>query len=217
MTVACFLGTSISQGDGGTGCFPYFTASRLGWTRVMVTHGGIGFLNTAFGVSAKFRDLIPLVTAFHPDIVVVEGGTNDVPNLGFSLAALTAELPLFFAALRAALPNALVYVMAPPCPFVGVRVLSELQANADAIKAACPTWATYIDCGPAKWITGTGDTGAPNGTGNADVYIAPGGHPTNTAGADYIGTRLASAILYGSAPTFASFATEAGELIAVQP
>ena len=188
--VAVYLGTSTSEGDGANGCFPYFAATRLGQTRYMVTHGGIGYLNTAFGASATFRGLIPTVAAFNPDIVVVEGGTNDTPGLGFSLAAFTAELPLFFAALRAALPSALIYVMAPPCPFVGARVLSELQANADALKAACPPWATFIDCGPSKWITGTGDTGTPNGTGNADVYIAAGGHPTNDTGAAFLGARV---------------------------
>jgi lysophospholipase L1-like esterase len=191
MTVAAFLGDSITAGQ--SNAFPTYTGARLGWTVVNLGVGGTGYLNTAFGGSAKFRDRISTVVAAGPDVVVVEGGTNDVPALGFSLAALTAELSLFFAALRAALPSALVYALAPPAPFTGVRTLSDLQANADAIEAAVAGYGTYIDCGPSHWFTGSGDAGTPNGTGNCDIYVAAGGHP-NAAGQGYLGTRLAFSI-----------------------
>jgi lysophospholipase L1-like esterase len=196
MKVACFLGDSITLGNGGNGCFPYYVCTRLGWTQVNLGVGGTGYLNTAGGASFKFRDRISTVVAANPDIVIVEGGTNDTPALGFPLADFTTELPRFFNNLHAALPSALVYVMAPPAPFTGARILAQLQDNAAALKVTCAhlPWTTFINCGPSKWITGTGDRGTPNGTGNADVYINAGGHPSTIEGQPYLGALLSFAI-----------------------
>ena len=133
-----------------------------------------------------------MVVSASPDAVVVEGGVNDVPQEGVSLADLTAELPLFFSALASALPGIPVYVTAPSRQG---RIWTDIEAAAGAIATAASQFGhSYIDWLSPFWITGTGNAGSPTGDGNADVYVSADGiHPT-AAGSAYLGTRLAFAI-----------------------
>jgi lysophospholipase L1-like esterase len=179
--IAVFLGTSVT-----TGGFPTYTASRLGWTVVNQGVGGSGYAR-----APTFRSRIATVTAANPDVIVIEGGINDVPEVGVSLAALTAEVPLFFAALRAAHPTIPIYVLSPQRTG---RVLTDIVAAMAVIRAGALAYSCTYVLDWMYWITGTGNVAAPTGDGNADLYInADGIHPS-AAGTVFLGDKLASVI-----------------------
>lgn len=197
MTTIAFLGDSVTEGHTTanpippTIPYPGPCATRLGWSGVNLGRGGTGYVATWGGYSA-FRGRISDVVAAVPNVVIVEGGADDVPQSGISLASLMAELPLFFSALVAAVPAAQIYVLTPwPCK--GYRIPSEIAAATAAIVAAASVRGIpIIDWQP--WSTGTGYEGHPIGDGNADVYYSTDNiHPGNV-GMAYLGTRLAFAI-----------------------
>jgi lysophospholipase L1-like esterase len=189
MTTAVFLGTSITADGLPTAC-----AARLGWTEVNQGEAATGYLKRTLldDTYVSFRGRLPGVIAANPDVLVVEGGVNDTPTQGFGAEQFVAEVPLFFAAVRAALPAIPVYVLAP---WWKSRVMDEILAEAVVLKAACATYGcVYIDWLTVPWLTGTGKVDAPAGDGNSDVYMSAGGLHPSTAGRAYLGTRLAFAI-----------------------
>jgi lysophospholipase L1-like esterase len=187
VTTVAFLGTSVTEGV-AIGLPPYPTpfCNRLGWTGVNLGVGGSGFAK-----SPTFISRISTVVTANPDVVIIEGGANDVPDAGVSLAALTAALPVFFTALTAAVPTARIYVLSPWTP------RSYTQSQYVATKAAILTAATpfglpVIDW--RAWITGTGFIGSPQGDGNSDIYWGSDNNHPSTAGNAYLGVRLAQTI-----------------------
>jgi lysophospholipase L1-like esterase len=185
-----FLGDSITQGQGqggGTaGAFPAFTGAQLGWTVVNQGVGSTGYLRDTLGDT--FRARVSTVVAATPDVVIVEGGGGD--TFFCTLTQFQAEVPLFFAALRAALPAIPVYVLSPSARANDAGLVASFGAalQAAAVAAGC----VYIDWNP--WITGTGYVGHLIGDGNADVYVAADATHPSAAGHPYVGTRLAFAI-----------------------
>ena len=162
----------------------------LGWQDVW----NDGFGSTGYvvaGYSAKFAARVAGdVVAYAPDIVVFAGGINDA---GHTTAEVEAEALSCFTQVKTALPNTLVIATGP---WVASGDTSAYVAVRNGIRnAAQATGATFIDTVDAPWITGSGHVGGLTGSGNADRYIAADGvHPT-AAGSEYLGCRLAEAIL----------------------
>jgi hypothetical protein len=78
----------------------------------ILSGAGTGYITA--GALDTFRGRLPgLSTAFAgtPDVVFIAGGIND--PIG---AALNTEIPIYYAALRAQYPNALLIVVGPWCP-----------------------------------------------------------------------------------------------------
>jgi hypothetical protein len=194
---ASFLGDSLT-GAALTGVgYGYEVAlcSCLGWTKHYVDgYGGSGFCNL-HDTGHAFIDRLPALLASSPDIVVVEGGTNDSaydPTTTFRMA-----LAAFYAALRAGFAGPL-YVTA------SYRI-DQAWFN-ECYNAAIAAGAVFIDWGdwssqprttvPAgrRWLTGTGDVITPKGDGNRDVYMGIGSTANHThygaAGCAYIGHRM---------------------------
>lgn len=129
-----------------------------------------------------------------PECIVIAHSYNDTG----SAATTATAAATFWAAVRAAFPNALIVVMGTWCP--PAQVLATLQAREDAIKAAFVTWndkfSAFIPVangavGP--WSAGSGNVGSPSGTGTNDIYIlADNVHLTVPIGQDAY-ARLAEA------------------------
>jgi len=103
-----YVGDSFCEGSGATfpgSAIPQRVFENLGWNNYIAAGvGGTGLLAT-FGTSSNYRgrfasDVLP----FTPDIVILQGSTNDAAG-GFTAAQMAAECGAAITALRAALPN----------------------------------------------------------------------------------------------------------------
>jgi len=186
MTTAYFLGDSVA---GVSPYYPNVMSTRMGWTPTRDQIGGSGFLAGSAGQT--YRERLTDCIAAAPDVAVVQGSPNDVY---WTNAALAVEFALFFAELRAGLPDAKIYAIAPwPKGAAGLgeskTVMGQyLQTAVQKFTIA----GEYLDW--TAWLTGTGYEGALAGDGNSDAYIGTDGVHPNAAGAAYLGTRLAFVI-----------------------
>ncbi len=165
-----------------------------------------------------FRARLPSSVDIQPDLFITAGGINDnnaFPMAGLyatgadALAAFNEGVAGYYTDLRAALPDSVLVSLGPWAPNTSNATYVMAQPMAVTIKAALQAvggpW-VFLDnlnggwvnssgaSAPASgaWQTGTGNTSAPNGTGNGDLYIGPDGVHPNEAGFEYLGTRIAS-------------------------
>lgn len=173
MTVAVFLGDSVTNGTGATPSTAFFGAStgaRLGWMVIQKGHPGETFASLLNDVAAD-------VTANAPDVVVVQAGVNDV-NAGKTPAQIAADAVALLAAIHAAVPAATLYVLG--IVWFEAKKVEAVAADA-AIVAAIPA--------DVRWFGGWATEA------NKDAFIgADGVHPKNTNAHAYFGTRLAFSI-----------------------
>jgi len=170
--------------------------------------GGTGYNNNQAGTNGKATfgaRLVAVMANADPDALVVYGGVNDGTG---TLQADCLALINAARAIRSDLPIVIVGSQNPPSAAGSAATKSAL------LKAAAATGrAAYVDPvtghiygasgtllqrGTA-WITGTGNTGATAGNGNADIYIsADTTHPSTTVGVlngfTYHGMRLGQAL-----------------------
>jgi hypothetical protein len=196
------LGDSYIEGTGASSTLTGLatTVGRLlGMETFIGGQGGTGYVNTgSTGGKAVFGDAARLakVTAAAPDYVLVFGSQNDDGLSGIQSAASA-----LYTTLASSLPNAKLIVVGPPS--LSSTVSTNRAANRDAVKAAAlaaPNVIGFVDpnndAQGLTWISGTGNTGAPAGNGNADVFTSSGataGHPTQ-AGHDYYARRIVEAV-----------------------
>lgn len=162
--------------------------------------GGTGYLAPATGTAWKCRDHISDVTTPNPDVVIFAHGANDAT---YTTAAITAEALLCYQTVRASLPNAVIIVLGPWALASGpsfsiTEVEGAILAAVTAFNDPLCKFVKQTTDPAGSWITGTGRTGATNGTGNADIYI--GGvsgtdtsHP-NDSGHLYLARRAANGV-----------------------
>jgi lysophospholipase L1-like esterase len=146
--------------------------------------GGTGLVTAATATNYGGHAIADLQyqNAFRPiGLIFVQLSANDHDPTGLLPAAgLQANSLAFFRALRAAFPS--VPIVATGVVTGGAVALSVHQsieavsaANIATLQAAGDSMLFYVpaslDPGGA-WVTGTGNTGAPNGTGNADFDIS---------------------------------------------
>lgn len=194
---AIIIGDSFTEGTGANGRFNTYAntlCQMSGWDDCWVSgSGGTGYLNnaaTAYANRVKFRDrIVHDALLYQPDVIVVTGGKNDGP---YSVASVQAEATLLFQQIRTALPNA-EFIVTSPFPSSGPQAQGAYYTALNkAIKASSTGLADhYLDVtGVNAYITGTGNAGAPNGTGNADYLVRSDGvHPT-PLGHDTLGKEL---------------------------
>jgi lysophospholipase L1-like esterase len=153
-----------------------------------------------------------------PDLFITAGGINDnnwlaapplFPTAADAKASFEAGVNNYYRDLRAALPEAVLAAIGPWQPnvaFYPAVAPTKLATIKAALQATPGPW-VFIDnlaggwinssgaSAPATgvpWQTGTGNTGAPRGDGNGDIYVLPDGtHPTE-AGCQYLATQLAN-------------------------
>ena len=182
--------------------------------------GGTGYAsNSVFPLPGDtFVGRLPGMAALPADLFLVAGGINDNISQALppyasaqqALAAFTAAVGQYYRDLRAALPGAVIAALGPWQPneqYLPEVALQKLDIVRAALAATAGPWvlvdnlrggwlASNGATGPATgpWQTGTGNSGAPHGDGNGDVYVGPDGtHPT-AAGASYLAGRIADAL-----------------------
>lgn len=195
------VGDSIALGTGATklgGGFAYQVGQRLGVADTWVNaESGLGYRKTGQqSAKSALQKLSGDVATYLPDWVVVALGINDYD---LSAAQVEADATAYLAALLAALPNAGVTVIGPwtapaslvPDP-IHAAVASAVAAQSQAL---ADKRLHYADTKAGQWQWGTGKVTATSGTGNSNLYVSADGiHPTQ-AGHDYLGLRVAHAVV----------------------
>lgn len=189
------LGDSWTQGANSQGNkwrdgFVHRTARILGWPDTWASGiGGTGYINTG-GSKTYGQRLQDDVLQYHPDVVIVSGGTNDA-NLSATTGQVETAARAVFEAIKSSAPTPLLIVVRP-FSSKGTASAGLLAVDAGVALAAPGIADIVIDPIAEKWITGSGNVAAPANDGNADRYIVSD-HPT-MAGYRYLGSRLAAAI-----------------------
>ena len=153
-----------------------------------------------------------------PDLFMTGGSINDdygiaspplYPTVASSNTAFENAVQSYYQNLRTALPNSVIGAMGPWAPKQSIPTSPIAQGKLNVIQQTLQSitapW-VLIDnlnggwtnssgaSGPqtGPWQTGTGNSGAPTGVGNGDIYVGPDGtHPT-PLGHEYLGRMLAS-------------------------
>jgi lysophospholipase L1-like esterase len=158
--------------------------------------GQTGYLATATGTRSKLRDLIPLVAYQGPyDVIVIAHGYNDSSN---TPAAVQAEALACYQLLRKMYPNTPIVVLGCQAGNAGpnaAQIACE-GAIAAAVTQFNDPFCKFAPVSTAvpTWLNGTGKLGAPNSTGNSDVYVDPDGAHPSLAGNEFLGFRAAGAV-----------------------
>lgn len=206
---AMVLGDSLSGGSAmntALGAGTWFTRSMLmlgyedAWQEGI---GSTGYITA--GTAVVFQDRVSVdVTPWAPDVLFIWGGYNDN---GGSQPAIDTAADLLYSTIKTALPNTVIYVIGcwSPTGSPGSGITNtDNTLKASAAAANLPfisplTGQIYDSTGTlvathGAWITGTGTTSSPTGSGNADLYIGSDGvHPTD-AGHAYIARRVYAAV-----------------------
>jgi len=206
---AVFLGDSFTEGTGGNSVFNNYASicsQLLGWECWNSGSGGTGYIATGSVGRVKFQDRVTHdVISYNPDIVVIEGGTNDTTQ---DQSTLSTAVNLLISTVKTALPSAKIYVLSN---FAVQGITTNITNTRNTIKTASASngvyfidsvsGATYDTTGAlitqetGSWITGIGSVTNIQTTGNASIYTASDtGHPS-IEGYRYIGERLAGEIV----------------------
>jgi len=164
-----------------------------------------------------FAARLPTSVDAQPDLFLTAGGINDnnsiaaapYPNAAAARAGFNTAVSQYYTELRAALPESVLVATGPWAPRQSTPTDPVALSKADTIKAALQAagglwvfldnlqggWvnsagASAVASGP--WQTGTGNSAAPAGDGNGDLYLAADGVHPNEEGCLYLGTRIAT-------------------------
>lgn len=167
-----------------------YAAHLLGWRDVRnVAIAGTGFVTagTEAAMTARLADLAVPGARF-----VSYFGLNDVAQVA---GTLPGGIDTVFAAVAAQAPSEFIVLGCHPVNGNAYASSSYQSVNALLASKAAQYGARFIDTlGSIKWVSGTGNYSAPNGGGNADLFVhSDNTHPTR-AGHQYLGRRYADAI-----------------------
>ncbi|WP_448615663.1 SGNH/GDSL hydrolase family protein [Modestobacter sp. URMC 112] len=149
---ALFLGDSYTVGIGASSPeagYVQRTAALLGWRAVTQGQGGTGYVNPSDDTGQSvYGGRLAEVAAAQPDIVVVQGSTNDVGRPWESVEAAATEL---YRGLRTAVPTARVVVLGPLAP-PGVDPVAVGDIRNAVARAAFAAGVPFIDPIAAGWL-----------------------------------------------------------------
>lgn len=144
-----FLGDSYTVGVGGTG-YVAQTAAELGWVAYAQGQSGTGYADpSTVPGQTVFGDRLAGVVAADPDVVVVQGSTNDVGERPELVQAAAASL---YAALHVGLPTARVVVLGPLSP-PNVPAGAVLALRNALAAAASTAGLPFIDPVAGGWLS----------------------------------------------------------------
>lgn len=176
-TSVAVIGDSYTACSGMGGCdaanYTESLRASTGWKFTPFAEGGTGYANA--GAGTTFSQRVDGVIATSPDIVIVEGGRNDIDLLD----ALPAATQDTLSRLRAGLPEAKIVVVGPI--YTPTADLDSVTEARDIIaRSAQDAGANvFIDPLAAEWFAGL----------DAQYIGADGVHPTD-AGHKYIAEKL---------------------------
>jgi hypothetical protein len=175
--VAVFLGDSYTAGAGASQVdksAPYLLAQRYGWRPVDLAHGATGYISSppdpgqawcGLYHCPSYTESIPATAATNPDLVIVNGGRNEVAIS--ATTQWTKGVQDFYTSLRRSVPHATIIATSPiwddsPTP-------SSIEAMRAVVRAA-------VTAAGGRFI----DLGEPL-LGRPDLVASDGIHP-NDAG-----------------------------------
>jgi lysophospholipase L1-like esterase len=202
------LGDSISDGSsgntgGGSGTWVDRYARLMGYCDVWrQSRGGTGYVTA--GSFATFGGRVAGdVAPWAFDELIIWGGFNDSAQ---PQPEIEAAAGLLYEAVQSALPRCDIIVVGCWSP-TGTPSSGQVSTNATLRTVALAAGLPFIDvqsgdvldgagavvASQGKWITGSGNTGAQAGDGNADLYIGSDGIHPNDAGHVYLSRRMYAA------------------------
>lgn len=206
-----FFGDSITESNSGNGQrtafgYPAIVSQKLNFDGWISGLGGTGYINPSNSPKVKFVDRLQTdVVSYNPDILVVCGGLNDE---SYSISSVTNEIKNFYTQAKSLLPNAKIIVTSPfspsgTIPAIRQQITDVLKATALEFKLPfidMLTGSTYDKDGnvlilnSGGFITGIGNEGNPQATGNASLFISSDGTHPNRLGYRYLGERMSQEI-----------------------
>lgn len=175
------FGDSYVEGNGADSpesTFARVAATELGWPVETDGEGGTGFVNGGPDGDRSYPARVAkLQPETEPNVIVVEGGINDRGDA----TQVTSDAVATLEALRGQFPGAVLVLMGPVNPDPPNRGADAVtgQLRAAAVQVQVP----FIDA--SGWIT----------VDNIGDYTLGDDLHVNQAGHDYIGRRLAEALL----------------------
>lgn len=161
----------------GAGYVP-LVSEAIGWVTVLDAEDGTGYLAGGLAADpAPYLERLDDVVAERPDVVLVQGSTNDV---GHPVAELRTAADHLYSALAARLPRARVVVLGPVAP-PGLDPAGVGAVRDVLMEAAASAGLTFIDPMAEGWLS------------PADGLFADPIHP-NEVGYERMGTELAEAL-----------------------
>lgn len=152
-----------------------YTAHILGWRNLYnVAIAGTGYSVTGTEAAFTTRTADYAVTGAR---VVVYAGLNDGANYA---TTLPAAIDTVLGAIKAAGPAELIVMGWHPKNANDYANGTANNVNTLLASKAATYGATFVDpINVVKWVTGTGNSSTPNGSGNADLFVnADNVHPT---------------------------------------
>jgi lysophospholipase L1-like esterase len=115
---ALWVGDSFTAGEGAdvpaSLTYPHLVGERLDWVCHVDAQAGTGFVNSGFLASSEYAPLLARlpddVRRFAADVVVLDGGRNDVD---VAPTALRVAIDTYLTALRGSYPDARVVIVLP--------------------------------------------------------------------------------------------------------
>lgn len=217
---ALFIGTSITQGiyaySNCANCivgYPAVISNLLDFECMNNGVGGTGYL-TAGGFTTFYDRLVYAVDNLNPDIILIEGGPNDVDR--YANDDIVAEAERCHAYVKEHAPNTKLIIIGL-YHHTGYEYLPQkhLDLNAKLREEALKYGMPYIDlltgdtiagdgtilteghirnANGNSYITGNGNVSNIAGNGNADIYIDSDNYHPTVAGYEFLGTKLSTEI-----------------------
>lgn len=201
-TEAGSSGASISHGYASILC------ELLGWECWNSGVGGTGYIATGVAGSGRTNfqgRVLQDIISYSPDIVVIAGGINDE---SYPISDVEKAVRLLVNTICSALPNTMLITLSnfapagnPPSNRLAIRdVIKTVSKEYGASFVDVLEGGSYNESGDkvtpktGSWITGSGNTGNVQATGNASLFISSDAtHPTKEGHA-YLGRRVATEI-----------------------
>ncbi|MBB6109706.1 GDSL-like Lipase/Acylhydrolase family protein [Mucilaginibacter lappiensis] len=190
MLLVFVLSDSFGEPTGTTGQqgYAFIMGKMLAWNLVASGAGGTGYVNPGPAGRVKFGDRFANdIAAFKPDIIVLAGGINDGAQ---PTATFTVAVKALFDQAKAVTSAKEVIVMSS-WRNKGPQYTPAQQITNDAVLKAKAAEYGFIFIDESGLITGNGNSGAPNGSGNADQYVGGDGTHYNDAGHTMLGLNSA--------------------------
>jgi lysophospholipase L1-like esterase len=167
--VVAFVGDSYTGGSDMGGYdekgWPQIVSASLDWTPVLFAIGGSGFVSGGSG-NETFLQRIPRVVTAQPNVVIVEGGGNDLSQ-GHSINEIVDGATAVLQQLHAGLPTARLILVSPVVP--GNPSAAALNLRDRMIQVAQNADAAFIDPIADQWLSGP----------QAQYISSDGVHPTD--------------------------------------
>lgn len=184
---AAFIGDSITAGYGASSepmRWTSLVSQKMGWIEHNFGRGGTGYLATSsregcgLDFCPNYLGMLDDVASSDPDIVVVAGGGNDMPEFVSNSGPVSRAITDTFHELRKRLPNARIIAVGPFARDVTSSVIAFDRVVQDAARSIGGEYVSLI---------------APNPVVQEDMFLADGAH-LNDSGYAAIADRITSVL-----------------------